>query len=46
MVPLARTSDEAQTIIKFIENSGSESTVSQIFKVNIISNIDIIFKKL
>lgn len=33
MIPLDRTSEEAKTIVKFIENSGCESTVIQIFKV-------------
>jgi len=32
MIPLDRTSEEAKTIVKFIENSGCESTVIQIFK--------------
>merc|ERR1712062_442213 len=33
IVPLVRTSTESQTLVKFIENSGCESTVCQIFKV-------------
>lgn len=33
MVPLDRASEEAKTIVKFIENSGCESTVIQIYKV-------------